>query len=228
MAFSQRSKKIFLSLFTRRCPGCGSPLAADSPLLCSWCSLRVYPDGERIVKGRTVLTAFHHSGVPRELIIRLKFNGERRLASKLAELSLHYWRRIPARGDMIVPVPSSGSRLRKRGYNQTALIASAVARSTGSCYRNILSRRAGGSQIGLSGSERLQNIRGQFTMTGNVRKPVRTWLLDDVMTTGATVSECSAILEDAGIPTVIAAVVCFRKTEDESIIHGKEVCNGGV
>jgi len=228
MALSQRAKKIFLNPFVRRCPGCGSPEVGDSAVLCAWCSLRVYPDGERIVLGRPVLTAFRHSGIPRELILRLKFSGERVLASSLARLSLLSWRRVPEKGDTIVPVPSARRRLRERGYNQAALIAGAVAGATGARLEKILTRRPGESQIGLSGRERIENIRGQFTLSGPAVFSGRTWLIDDVMTTGATITEISAVLEDAGIRRIIPAVVCFRNTEDESIIQGKEVDDGGV
>lgn len=228
MALFKRPKKALLSLFRGICPGCGASLETGGPLLCPWCAARVYPDGARIVRDKRVLTAFHHSGVPRELILRLKFSGERKLASVLAELSLSAWRRTPSRGDTIVPVPTTPGRIRKRGYNQAELVARSVAASTGAFCANLLRRERSGSQVGLSAGERAENIRGKFSIAAEPVKRGRTWLLDDVMTTGATILECIAVLENAGVEKPIAAVVCFRKPEDESMIQGKEVNHGGV
>lgn len=197
-------------------------------VLCPWCSLRVYPDGERIVGGRRVLTAFHHSGVPREMIIRMKFYGERKLAGPLARLALASWRRTPVPGDAIVPVPSTGGRIRTRGYNQTDLLAAQLASLTGAEVRRLLKRRGGATQIGLGAGERTRNIRGAFTAVRARRPGGSIWLLDDVMTTGATMTECASVLEAALDAGVLPAAVCFRKPEDESIIQGKEVYHGGV
>lgn len=182
----------------------------------------------RMVRGKRVLTGFHHYGVPRELVLRLKFGGERKLAPVIGTLSLASWRQLPKRGDTIVPVPADPGRIRKRGYNQAELIARAVAASSGALCRNLLRRERGGSQVGLSAVERAGNIRGKFSMSAVPELRGRVWLLDDVMTTGATMLECLAVLEDAGIQKPAAAVVCFRKPEDESMIQGKEVNHGGV
>lgn len=216
-----------LSLFRGVCPGCGAAMEADGSLLCRWCAIRVYPDGERLIGSRRVITAFNHSGVPREMIIRLKFAGERKLAGSIAALSLSSWRSVPGKGDTIVPVPTTAVRLRKRGYNQTELIAGEVASATGAVCKNLLRRRKGESQVGLSAAERYRNIRGKFSFRGTGDTPGRTWLFDDVMTTGATILECLAVLENAGVTGTTPIVVCFRKPDDEGIIQHGEVTNGG-
>ncbi len=227
MAVSQEPEYAFLNPFRKRCPGCGAALDVHRGLLCPWCSIRVYPVGRSFLRGRVVLVAFRHSGVPREMIIRLKFNGERKLAGPLARLSLDGWPMTPRRGDTLVPVPSTGKRIRERGYNQAALIAGHIAAATGASTGRMLKRIRGETQVGLTAGERKDNIRGNFVFSGFSGGSGRTWLIDDVMTTGATVSECLAVLEDAGLSEVVPAVVCFRKAGDESIIHGKEVDNGG-
>lgn len=227
MAVQQEPEKAFLNPFRKRCPGCGASMDGQRGLLCPWCAIRVYPSGSSFYRGREVLAAFLHSGVPREMIIRLKFNGERKLAAPLARLSLGGWRRRPRRGDTLVPVPSTGRRIRERGYNQAALLTGVIAAATGACTGRMLKRVRGETQVGLTARERKDNIRGNFVFTGHSVPGGRTWLIDDVMTTGATLFECIAVLEDTGIDDVIPAVVCFRKAGDESIIHGKEVEDGG-
>lgn len=228
MALSARPKKKLLSLFSRKCPGCGASIELGSSILCRWCALRVYPDGERIIHGKRILTGFHHSGVLREMILRLKFGGERKLAGIIAELAVTGWKAVPRRGDIVIPVPSTAGRMRQRGYNQTRLIAGRVASLTGAVCMNLLLRSRGESQVGLSAEDRSENIKGKFSFAGKRALPNRTWLIDDVMTTGATILECIAVLEDAGVKNLTPAVVCFRKPEDESIIQVKEVNHGGV
>lgn len=134
----------------------------------------------------------------------------------------------PVPGDAIVPVPSTGGRIRTRGYNQTDLLAAQLASLTGAEVRRLLKRRGGATQIGLGAGERTRNIRGAFTAVRARRPGGSIWLLDDVMTTGATMTECASVLEDALDAGVLPAAVCFRKPEDESIIQGKEVYHGGV
>ncbi len=90
----------------------------------------------------------------------------------------------------------------------------------------MLKRVRGETQVGLNAGERRENIRGNFVFTGHSGPGGRTWLIDDVMTTGATLFECIAVLEDAGVEDVIPRGV-LSKAGDESIIHGKEVEDGG-
>lgn len=228
MVAQKIAEKRSLSLFRSRCPGCGGPLGDKGQLLCSWCSIRTFPDGERSSFGVPVLTAFLHKGIPRELVIRLKFNREKHLAGLLARLALLSWKEIPSACDRLVPIPVSSAKLRKRGFNQAALLASAIGRITGAEPDDILACRRGEPQVGLSAHERRKNIRGRFSLKRKTETDGTIWLIDDVMTTGATVSEAFAVLGDAGISRVRPAVVCFRKPSDESIIRCKEVDNAGV
>jgi len=100
-----------------------------------------------------------------------------------------------------VPVPLHAARLRWRGFNQAALLGAAVARRTGHPIQvNALIRtRATETQTAKERGERYRNVRGAFS----VRKPAamlnrRILLVDDVMTTGATVDECARTLIAAG------------------------------
>ena len=131
---------------------------------------------------------------------------------------------------LVDKVAPSDSAILIQGESGTGkeLIARAVTKATGAVCVNLLRRKKGDSQVGLTAEERAANIRGKFYLSGRPEQPGRIWVLDDVMTTGATMLECIAVLEDAGVKEPAAAVVCFRKPEDESIIQGKEVIYGGV
>lgn len=219
MALLSESKKFFLSLLVHRCIGCGSRLEPGTGRFCPWCLVRIYPDGARMAGEINVLTGFLHAGVVREMILRLKFGGERHLAGHLARLALDSWENIPSKEDTVFPVPVSGRRQRERGYNQSALLASAVSRETGAAFKELLVRTGGESQIRVSGAGRAENIRGKFTVLPGAESAGRFWLIDDVMTTGATITEIVSTLSDAGFRQLQPAVVCFRKSEIESIVR---------
>lgn len=228
MALLSKSKKFLLSLLVHRCRGCGSRIEPGTGSFCRWCLVRMYPHGDQMVGGIRVLTAFLHSGVVREMVLRLKFGGERKLAVTLAELALSSWKETPSTEDTVIPVPTSPGRLRERGYNQAALIASAVSRATGARFVQPLIRSGGESQIGVSKAARPGNVSGKFSVRSGTRCYGRVWLIDDVMTTGATITEIVSTLSDAGIRRVQPAVVCFRRTGEKSIIPRKEVNHAGV
>jgi ComF family protein len=228
MALLSESKKFLLNLLVHRCRGCGSRIEPGAGSFCRWCLVRMYPHGEQMAGDTRVFTAFLHSGVVREMVLRLKFGGERKLAVTLAELALSSWKEIPSSEDTVVPVPASPGRHRERGYNQAALIASAVSRATGALFMQPLVRSGGESQIGVPGRARQGNVRGKFSVRSGTRCSGKVWLIDDVMTTGATITEIVSTLSDAGIRRVQPAVVCFRRIGEKSIIPRKEVYHAGV
>lgn len=139
------------------------------------------------------------------LVQALKFRGELALAPLLGELLAA---RIAAAADWLVPVPLSAERLRSRGYNQALEIARSVARATGArlapeaCLRS----RDTAVQMDLPPAERARNVRAAFDcprLLGGATVAV----LDDVMTTGATLHEMALALKRAGAARVVNWVV---------------------
>jgi ComF family protein len=106
--------------------------------------------------------------------------------------------------DWVVPVPLHPRRLRARGFNPAALLAREVARRAGRpCAPLALERvRETASQTGLDRAERRRNVEGAFR-AARPRPPARVWLVDDVVTTGATLSEAARILRLAGAREVV-------------------------
>lgn len=107
----------------------------------------------------------------------------------------------------LVPVPSHRSRLVERGYNPAALLAAALARRAGARVSHVLvRRRTAPPQHQLSRAERLANLHGAFSATKRLDGR-SIMLVDDVVSTGTTLSECALALREAGAQRVDALVV---------------------
>jgi ComF family protein len=121
--------------------------------------------------------------------------------------------------DVVIPVPIHAARLRERGYNQAALIARSVANALDLTYAEPLTRtRYTGTQTTLDASHRLANVANAFELSSRSRngkasmqegflKGARVLIVDDVLTTGATMNACAEVLLNAGARRVDGAAV---------------------
>ena len=116
--------------------------------------------------------------------------------------------------DLVTPVPLAWTRLLVRGYNQAEEVARPLAKRLGLPCRRLLRRRPRPRQALLSRAERRRNQRGAFIAGRALRPGMRVLLVDDVMTTGATLAAAATTLRRAGAAAVIAAVVA--RTPDAS------------
>ena len=117
------------------------------------------------------------------------------------------WQREPRTIDLpqlMLPVPLHRSRLRQRGYNQALELARPLARILGvPCRHDLLLRqRATDAQTELDAVARRRNVRGAFSLREGVTMPAHVAVLDDVMTTGATLAECVRVLKRSGVRRV--------------------------
>jgi ComF family protein len=177
-----------------RCRICAVPLSSEYAQVCVQCLVKPPPFSKSIIYGI-------YQDVLAEAINQMKFSYTRRLARPLAMQMLEL--DIPE-VDGIVPVPLSMNRLRERGFNQSLLIARILSKHKGIplMMDSLLKKRDTPPQTGLSGKERLKNLKGAFGVRGHIQG-LRILLIDDVMTTGATVSECAKHLKRAGAQEVI-------------------------
>jgi ComF family protein len=200
------------------CATCGerlfSPYAvagAPGEPRCGLCR-RVEP-----VFARAVSYGSYESGL-RELIHLLKYGGVRPAANvlgrMLAEAIAGLAPEFPADSVAVVPVPLHRTKLRQRGFNQAELIARAAMKISPTrdrlrlCAGVLERKRETASQIGLTTHQRRENLRGVFGVVQRELVAGREVLVvDDVYTTGATVSECARVLRRAGATKVWVATV---------------------
>jgi ComF family protein len=112
------------------------------------------------------------------------------------------------KADVIVPVPLHVTRLLRRGFNQADIIAKYMSKATGiSVNDNILKRiRNTKSQQNKNTEERKENVHNAFAVTSDITG-LKILLVDDVITTGATISECSKVLKEHGASCVYCATI---------------------
>lgn len=176
------------------CRICGSP-NSQSP--CRWCE-----ENAPSIDG--VRAPFLMEGAVQQSIFSLKYRGIRAAAPDLARLLAGYLaeRRVP--GDLIVAVPLHRRRLRTRGYNQSELLAGELSKVTGlPRAKGMLARvKDAPPQVeAATRSQRRSNVEGCYEVTGDAAGR-RVLLIDDVVTTGSTMSSCAAALKEAGAASV--------------------------
>lgn len=152
-------------------------------------------------------SAFLYEGKVKDAIHSFKYGGRVTLASSLARLICE-GTTFPERPDLVVPVPLHSERLKSRGYNQSLLLARAASRILGAPldYLHLKKTRLTADQVDLSAKEREDNVRGAFEADASVFKDKTVLLMDDVLTTGSTVRECSKTLSKAGARVYVATL----------------------
>jgi predicted amidophosphoribosyltransferase len=153
-----------------------------------------------------ISAAFPFDGVPRDLILALKFRHRRAAAAVLAA---HMVRRLGLTPvDVVTWAPTSARRVRARGYDQAEAIARAVARQLGVPCRRLLYRAHGDPQTGKSRADRLA---GPSFRARRPRVGLSVLVVDDVVTTGATLRTAAQALRSAGVARVdLAAAACTQ------------------
>lgn len=162
-----------------------------------------------------------YTGELRAAVLQLKFLRRERLGVRLGELMSPLWNSFQNSSDtgplLLVPVPLHPSRRRARGFNQAEALARGLSRKAGTLAggwaprvetRCLVRTRATVPQTGLSLKARRENVRGVFRVTSPeiVRGRVVV-LVDDVMTTGATLSSCASALKRAGARQVFGVTL---------------------
>ncbi|MEJ2610961.1 MAG: ComF family protein [Candidatus Thiodiazotropha sp.] len=176
------------------CPRCALPLpdSAQPGSQCGACLPKQLPYD-------TSTTALRYEPPLSRLISDLKFHQKLHLTKPLAELLIHRMGKLSEPPDFILPVPLHPQRLRERGFNQAQELARVLAKhyAIPLNWRVVKRTRHTQAQSDLSESARHRNLRHAFRVCGSV-KGARLAILDDVITTGSTVTELSKTLKKAG------------------------------
>lgn len=192
-------------LYPPRCGGCGSVGQGE---WCEDCAKRVKPlrEGDairvlRLTEGRhlTVVSAARFQSPLREAIHAFKYEGTPQLSQPLARFMVDALTSAGLTIDLVAPVPLHTKRQRERGYNQSELLARHISRIAQMALdtRAIVRVRHTHQQATLGGPDARQaNVKGAFEARQETH--CRVLLVDDVFTTGATLSECAAALFRAG------------------------------
>ncbi|HEU0113683.1 MAG TPA: phosphoribosyltransferase family protein [Thermomicrobiales bacterium] len=144
-------------------------------------------------------------------VVAMKYHGERARAAHLGATLAAPLAQAP-RDAIVVPTPLHPARLRRRGFNQVELIAREAAKHTGHRVEPLLVRvRDTPHQVGLDGAARRRNVRDAFAVREPAKVAGRTVVVvDDVVTTGATVGACADALRRAGASAVWAVSLALE------------------
>lgn len=189
------------------CWACGDAAPNDEPL-CRPCrsGLRWLEAVPVELGGVETWAPVSYEGPARALVGALKFRGAVGLAAPMAAQIVAGAPASFLRQTALVPVPLLRARARRRGFNQAERLAAAIDRRADAGLADCLVRRgpASGRQVGRGRAERLAGIAGAVELRDGARCPADVVLVDDVVTTGATLAACAAALRAAGARRVVA------------------------
>jgi ComF family protein len=189
------------------CPSCGIPFVSrvEEDHLCGDC-IRKRPHFDSLA------APFLYEGGIMDAIHQIKYNGRTFIAKSVGGHAASVARERFGETDnfLIVPVPLHPKRLRERGFNQSLVLARAIAPGLGAEIDFLSLRRVKYTQpqTGMKKAERRRNVRGAFGLAGSPDLKGKTvMLVDDVATTGSTLNECAKVLKKAGCEKVFCLVL---------------------
>ena len=183
-------------------PYCGLCASPGQLSHCRWCQ-------ERQPAFEGIRAPFLFQGPIKVAVYEFKHHGVKAAALEFGQLLADYLKQQPLAGDVIIPVPLHPRRLRGRGYNQSALLAKELGKLTGFRVESRLLTRKKDAlpQVHTaSKNQRRDNVEGSFSCSGQVSGKA-VILVDDVATTGSTLSACAAALKSSGASSVWGLVL---------------------
>ena len=211
-------KRILALLFPPKCILCRRVLEKEETDLCHECRTDspICPAGRlKVPFVESWAAVWYYEGAVRSSILRFKFYGRREYAPVYGRfLAMKLQQEHPEGFDLLTWVPTGSRRIRKRGYDQVQLLAEAVASELGIPPVRLLNKiRNTPPQSRIQGNaKRRANVLGAYKTTENTPfSGKRILLLDDVITTGATVSECARILLTDGAKEVHCGAVAHAR-----------------
>ena len=202
------------------CNGCEAKIVRIVPPFCETCSepfegsitstFTCANCAHRTIYFDAAVAAYRGRGIVRDVIHEFKYNRQihlRHLVARWLRAGLDDERLRDYQFDVIVPVPLHPARQRERGFNQASLLAELLGAQSAIRSIPVLKRiRYTTTQTALDRSERMENLHNAFRLRKNADvRGLRVLLVDDVLTTGSTLSECARVLKRAGAISVHAA-----------------------
>jgi ComF family protein len=185
------------------CKRCGTPFPEQ------W-RVPICPDCRLQRPGLTrIRSLFLYETAVMQMIRQVKFSRQARPLHYFAELlNLRILQEFPRNIAALVPIPLHRTREWERTFNQSALLARYVSELSGIPARNLLRRtKRTPAQTSLSGQARRRNLQGAFRLKRKLTIPRSVILIDDVVTTGATLESCAAVLRKAGVRRVYGLTI---------------------
>ena len=211
-------KRILALLFPPKCILCKRVLEKEETDLCRRCrtDTPLCPVSRiKIPFVESWAAVWYYEGAVRGSILRFKFYGKQGYAPAYGRaLAMKLQQEYPEGFDLITWVPTGNRRIRKRGYDQAQLLAEAVGSELGMTPVKLLNKiRNTPPQSRIRGdAKRRANVLGAYKATENTPfSGKRILLLDDVITTGATVSECARVLLTDGAKEVHCGAVAHTR-----------------
>ncbi len=219
-------ERLVSILAPHECLGCGT----EGSLLCAWCLPDACPvvpercyrcfalstDSKVCTKCRKKSPLSHvwvrteYEGIGKQLLYRLKFGRASAAAKPIAILMAESLPYVDPE-TIITHVPTASSRHRQRGYDQSALIARLLARETGARYIPLLARLGQTRQVGSNRSQRLQQLTQSFRpIRSSYIKGAAVIIVDDIVTTGASIEASARVLKMHGAKSVSAALFAVK------------------
>lgn len=225
MRFKHLLSDVFHLFYPHTCTGCGSDLLYKDQLLCIRCIAELPHTNfafhennlmEKIFTGRLALKAAHSqfyfakNELVQHLIHGLKYSGNTAIGAYLGEMTGNTLLKSGrfAGIDYLIPLPLFADKEFKRGYNQATVICNGISDSTHIPVHsgNVVRRRATETQTRKHRAERWQNVEGSFTVKDPaLLRGKHLLLVDDVITTGATLEACGRML--LGIEGTMLSIV---------------------
>lgn len=193
-----------------KCKICGYPFEfhdedINKDLICLKC-LRKYPKFDKNI------SSLRYNEASKNIIIPFKHSNKTILKNFISEIMISSGKELIDQCDFIIPIPIHFKRLIKRKYNQSALLAHTISKKTKKKYLPVLKRiKFTESQGHLTTKERIKNVKNNFEINKKYKKIIigkTALLIDDVITTGATINECARVLKNNGFSRVLVLTFC--------------------
>ena len=209
-------------VFPNCCPGCEQPFVTGEKHLCTNCELDLpmFDFNEDIkdrfigrieVKEARSLLKFYHGGLVQKIMHNIKYRGDRELGEFMGRMLARHFQRDAAFNDIdvIIPIPLHHSKQKSRGYNQSDTLARGIAEVLGAIVdtQSVIRTKKSSTQTRKSRAERWNNVSGIFQVKDDSLNDKNILLIDDVITTGATLEACGEAILSSGARSISIAAL---------------------